>query len=173
VVEAKLPARSGEGPGAVAGAVVGHDTGDLDTEAAVIIDGLVEEGDGALLFLISPDLGEGQSRGVVDRDVDELVTGATAFPLLAITGDAVAGPDKSPEFLDIDMDELAGLLALVSAHRLGRLQIAYPAQSQTAKDAADGGRRHIELCCNLLARVALPAQRLDGGARGWRGLAWR
>ena len=90
VLEAELSARSGEGLGAVAGAVVGHDAGDLHAEAAVVSDGLLEEGDGALLFLIPPDLGEGHARCIVDRDVDELVAGAAAFALLAIVCDAVA-----------------------------------------------------------------------------------
>lgn len=137
MLEAELSARSGEGLGAVAGAIIGHDAGDLHTEAAVVSECLVEEGDSALLFLIPPDLGEGQARGIVDRDVDELVTGAAAFFFLAIAGDAVAGPDKFPEFLDIDMDEFAGLLALVPARpapdRVSGL-------SQAAKDAADSGR---------------------------------
>jgi len=116
-----------EGFGAVAGAVVGHDAGDLHAEAAVESDGLLEEGDFALLLLIPPDLGESQARCIVDGDVDELVAGAAAFALLAIAGDAVAGSDEPAEFFDIDMDELAWLLAFVSAHRLGGHQIAYPA----------------------------------------------
>ncbi|MET4072404.1 hypothetical protein ABID58_007233 [Bradyrhizobium sp. S3.2.6] len=41
--------------------------------------------------------------------------------------DAVAWSYESAELLDVDMDELAGVLALVAAHRLGGLQIAYPA----------------------------------------------
>jgi hypothetical protein len=41
--------------------------------------------------------------------------------------DAVAWSYEPAELLDVDMDELAGVLALVPAHRLGGLQIAYPA----------------------------------------------
>ncbi len=121
MLEAELAARSGEGLGAVAGAVVSHDAGDLHAEAAVVGDGLPEEGDGALLFLIPPDLGERQARCIVDGDVDELVTGAAAFALLAIVCDAVAWSDEPAELLDVDMDELAGMFTLVAPHRLGGL----------------------------------------------------
>lgn len=55
-----------------AGAVVGHVARDLHAQAAVVSDGLLEEGDGALLFLIPPDLGEGQARAIFDGHVDEL-----------------------------------------------------------------------------------------------------
>ncbi|MET4022167.1 hypothetical protein ABIC10_007299 [Bradyrhizobium sp. S3.2.12] len=59
--------------------------------------------------------------------MDELVAGAAAFALLAIVCNAVAWSYEPAELLDVDMDELAGVLALVPAHRLGGLQIAYPA----------------------------------------------
>jgi len=49
------------------------------------------------------------------------------FAFLAIVCDAVAWSYEPAELLDVDMDELAGVLALVPAHRLGGLQIAYPA----------------------------------------------
>src|SRR5262249_57310169 len=122
VREAELPADFGEGLGTIAGAVVGHDACDVHAEAAVVSDGLLEEGDGALLFLITPDLGEGQARCVVDRNVDELVAGAAAFALLTIMCDAVAGSDEPAELLDVDMDELAGQFALIAAFRFARLQ---------------------------------------------------
>lgn len=57
--------------------------------------------------------------------MNELVAGATTFALLAIVRDAVAGSDEPAELLDVNMEEFAGLLALVAAHRLGGLQIAY------------------------------------------------
>ena len=56
----------------------------------------------------------------------------TPRPLLAgsltgpIAGDAVADPLEAPEFLDVDVDDLAWMLALVAPHRLGRLQVAEP-----------------------------------------------
>ena len=40
----------------------------------------------------------------------------------AIAGDAVADALEAAELLDVDVDQLAGMLALVAAHRLGRLR---------------------------------------------------
>ena len=62
------------------------------------------------------------ARGVVDADVDELPAGAARAALPAIAGDAVADALEAAELLDVDVDQLAGLLALVAAHRLGRLE---------------------------------------------------
>ena len=91
----------------------------------------------------------------------------------AVAGDAVADALEAAELLDVDVDQLAGMLALVAAHRLGRLQRREPVETQPPQDAADGRRRHADLGGDLLAGVALPAQSLDGGARGRRCLAWQ
>ena len=90
VPEAEVAAGVAEVLRTVAGAVVGHDAGDLDAEAAVVGDGCPEEGGGALLPLVGQDAGEGDPRGVVDADVDELPAHAARFPLAAVAGDAVA-----------------------------------------------------------------------------------
>ena len=127
MLELEFRAGLGEGFGAIAGAVVGHDAGDLYAEAAVASDGVLEKVDCALLLLISQDLGEGQARCVVDGDVDELVAGATAFALLAIVRDAVARSDEPAELFDVDMNEFAGMLALIAANRLDGLRITHPA----------------------------------------------
>ena len=42
--------------------------------------------------------------------------------LRAVAGDAVAEPLEAAELLDVDVDQLAGMLALVAADRLGRLE---------------------------------------------------
>jgi hypothetical protein len=73
--------------------------------------------------------------------MNELPADATAVALTgAIAGDAVTDLVKTTELLDVDVDHLARLLAFIATHRLGRLQVAYPVQSQPAQDAADGGR---------------------------------
>ena len=120
--EAEIAAGFAEGPGAIAGAVVGHHPRHLDAEAGVVGDGGREEGDGALLLLVGQDLREGQAGGVVDRDVDELPAGAARLALLRIAGDAMADALEAAELLDVDVDQFAGMLALVAADRLGRLE---------------------------------------------------
>ena len=55
---------------------------DGDAEAGVVGDRGLEEGDGAFLLLVGQDLAEGDARGVVDADVDELPAGAARLALL-------------------------------------------------------------------------------------------
>src|SRR5215204_3956856 len=58
-------------------------------------------------------------RGVVDADMDELPARALAFRARlalppAVPGDAVADLVEATELLDVDVDELAGMLAFVA-----------------------------------------------------------
>jgi len=87
--------------------------------------------------------------------------------------DAVSHRADPAEFLDIEMDKLARVLALITADRLGGLQRGEPIQPEPAQDAADGRRRDPDLGRDLLARVAMSAQSLDSGTCGKLGLAWR
>ena len=76
-------------------------------------------------FVVWHDVGEAEAGVVVDADMDELPTDATAVALSGpITGDAMADLVEAAEFLDIDVDHLAGSLSFVAAHRFGRLQVA-------------------------------------------------
>ena len=61
------------------------------------------------------------------------------------------------ELFDVDVDQLAGMLALVTSHRLGRLKRAQSVEAQPTKDAAHRRWRDGELPGDLLAGVALPA----------------
>ena len=126
----------------------------------------------ALSFFVGQDLREGDARGIVDGHMDELPADATAVALAgAVTGDAVADPVEAAELLDVDVDELAGMLALIAAHRLGRLQCADAVEPQAPEDAADGGRRDAEFSRDLLAAEALSAQPLHFGDDRLRGRA--
>src|SRR5581483_11841275 len=148
VLEAKRLAGVAEGVGFIAGAVVGHYAGHDDAEAGVVGDRCLQEGDGAFLLLIGQDLAEGDARGVVDADMDELPTRPPllAAPLAAgvalagsIAGDAVTDLVEATELLDVDVDQLAGPLALVAHDRLRRLQVPDPAQPDPPQDAAHRG----------------------------------
>ena len=128
----------------------------------VVGDGGLEEGDGALLPLVGQDLREGEARGVVDADVDELPADAAGLALAcAVAGDAMADALEAAELLDVDVDQLAGMLALVAADRLGRLQRRDAVEAEALEDAADGGRRDADLGGDLLAGPALAAQGFD------------
>src|ERR1700730_13080965 len=88
-----------------------------------------------------------------------------------IAGDAVAYLLETSELFNIDVDDLDGMLALVAAHRFGRFQRREFVEAEPLQDAADGRRRHANLCGNLLGGVALPAQSLHDCARRRRRLA--
>ena len=80
------------------------------------------------------------------------------FSIERVHGDdtMVVEPD---ELLDVDVDHLAGMAALVAADGFGRIEVARPAQPHLSQDAADGGRRQAERPCDLLADEVLAAQR--------------
>ena len=60
---------------------------------------------------------------VVDGDMDVFPADASVVALAgAVTRDAVADPVESAELFDVDVDHLAGLLAFIASHRLGRLE---------------------------------------------------
>jgi hypothetical protein len=107
VLEAEIAAGIAEVEGFVAGAVVGHDAGDPDTEALVVGNRSFQKGGGAFLPLVGHDLGEGDPRGIVDADMDELPAepfAATAAVTLAaaIAGNAMADAVDAAELFDVD-----------------------------------------------------------------------
>lgn len=89
----------------------------------------------------------------------------------SITRDTMADLLECAEFLDVDVDQLAGMLPLIAADWLRRLQRSESVQAEPAQNAADGGRRYPDFGADLLARVA--AQNPDGGTRSCWGLAWQ
>src|SRR4029077_4017883 len=174
VLEAELPAGAGEGLGFVAAAIVGHDAFDGDAEDLEVRDRREEEGDGAFLLLIREDVGTGDAGVVVDGDVSILPAGGLATAMAGATaGDAMANAVEAAEFLDIEVDDLAGLLALVSRSGLLRLEAGGQTEATACKDARDAGLADVELGSDVLLGAALTAQSLNGGASGERDLAWR
>jgi hypothetical protein len=147
-----------------------------DAETLVIGHSRLEKGNRAVCRLVGLDLGEGDAGMVVNTDVDEIPAGAAA-PVWTtrIAGEAVADPLETPELFDVDVNDLAWTLALIAAFRLGGLQIPYPIQAQAAQNAADGGRRHLDL-----GRDCLPVWRCRRKAsiavhvvgRVWLGDEW-
>jgi hypothetical protein len=113
VLGAEIAAGAAELEIPVAGAVVGHDAGDGDAEAAVVGHGGFEEGGGALLLLVGHDLREGDMRGVINADMDKLPADAVAAArAAAVAGDPRTNPVEAAELFAIDMDHLAGCFAL-------------------------------------------------------------
>ena len=97
---------------------------------------------------------------VVDGDVEELPARARGVIVLAITGDAMARAHDACEFLDVEVDEIARVLALVAAHRRRRLQ-GGEAGAMAEQEAGDGGFGELGGAGDLEAREFAAVQRED------------
>src|SRR3982751_3907967 len=140
VLETEIAAGRAEGLGAKAGAIVGHHTGHRDAEVRVVGDRGLEEGDRTLLLLVRADLREGHAGGVIDADVDELPPDAPALALTgSIAGDAMADPVEAAELFAIDVDQFAGMLAFVAAHRRGGVKRLDTGEAEAPEGAGDRG----------------------------------
>ena len=78
---------------------------------------------------------------------------------------------EAAELLDVDVDHVAGMFALVAAHRFGRLQVSEPRQPGAPQHPADGGRRDADLHGDVLAGQPLAAQGDDALGHGLSGQA--
>src|SRR6266478_5437487 len=103
--------------------------------------------------------------------MNELPADAAAVALAgAVAGDAVADAVEASELLDVDVDHLAGVLALIAADRLDRVKRLQLVQPKPFENPADGGRRDAGRLGDLLAGPTLAAQGFDllsGHLRGW------
>src|SRR5262245_55045425 len=76
-------------------------------------------------------------------------------------GDAVSDRADAAELLDVEMDELARVLALIASDRFSRLQGTQLVQSQSTQYAADRSWRDAGGGSDLLAGPTLPSQPFD------------
>jgi hypothetical protein len=97
-------------------AVVGQDL--FDGDAVVFVEGLavVEEVEGVGGCFGGVDAAVGEAAVVVDAD-EEVVPAGAAFRADRAAADRVVGPDDAAEFLDVDVDQLAGPVALIADDR--------------------------------------------------------
>ena len=69
---------------------------------------------------------------------------------------------EAAELFDVEMDDLAGLVALIARTRLLRLDAGEEAQAAALEDARDKGLGDAELAGDVLLDAALATQSLDG-----------
>src|ERR1700677_4938121 len=100
--------------------------------------GLVEEAAEGVVSLVGEDLSEGETGTVVDGDMDVLVACAASL-VAAVASDPVAGVDDASELFDLDVEQLARELALVTHDGLGRFKGRETGEAVTCQDARDGG----------------------------------
>jgi len=122
VLEAQGGGGGGHGMGAVAGAVIGVDTLGFDAVAFEEGEGGMKESNGAAGGLIWKELSESEAGMIIDGDVKELPAGAWGMIVLAIAREAMARAHDPGELLDLEVDELAWLCALIAADGQRRLQ---------------------------------------------------
>src|SRR5260370_31051809 len=107
--------------GLVASSVVGHYR--VEGEAAVLEPGdrASEKAGRARRSFIGQDLGVSHAGGVVDSDVDELPADSSNTGG-AVAVDAMSDTADTPQLLDVDVDQLARAISLISHDRLLRLE---------------------------------------------------
>jgi len=117
VAESELSACGCKGSRAISRAVVGHDAAHHHTEASVCFHDRLEEAHRTVGTLVGVELGVSHTRGIIDADVQTLPT-HTSGSHAAVPGDSMARAIEAPELLDVEMDQLTGVLPLVSPNRL-------------------------------------------------------
>jgi len=167
--QAQLATGGHEALGDVAAAVVGENGAGLDSFAGKPGHGPLEEGDSRVLALIGEDLNIGESRVIIDADVDKLPAAASS-PLPVVAGDTMSDGADAAQLLDVQVQELTGKLLFVAPHRLGRLKGAKTTKATALKDASHRRARQAQAGCNLTSRQTSAAQSDDLSHHLCRGL---
>lgn len=140
-VGAQPPAGLGEGLRFIAGSVVGQRPRDVYAQPAVVTHGSNQRVDRAGTGLIGFDRGPADAAVIVDGHVHVIPARAFAGPPTA-TGYPVAGAPEASEFLDIQMQQIAGCVVLVARDRRRRLEGCQSIQSGALKYPRYGGNRY-------------------------------
>jgi hypothetical protein len=138
VAEAELVTEAAKDAGAVTGAVVGEQAANGNAEAGVVGDGSMEKGSRGRGFLVRQDLREGDAGVVIDGDMDILPSG-TMDAATTISGNATADGLEAADFLDVEVEQIAGKRVLVTNQRRRGFEIADVTEVKSAQNAADGG----------------------------------
>ena len=134
----------------------------MDAEPADVGNYGFEEVCDTVAGLVGMDLGEADAGVVVDADMHEIPAGP-GRALAAVPGDAGAGLLETRQFLDVQVQQLAGALPLVAVDRRGRFEGIKPVKPCPAQDSADGGGRHSHRPRDLDPRLPLEAQCRNAG----------
>ena len=113
MLDSKTLAGSSEVAGAVGSAAVGEDALDGNAVSLVEVRCLVESGYDALDLLVGKQAGEGEAGVIIDGDVQAFDAG-TAVAQGAIAGGADTRALEAAQLLDVEVEELAWMSALVA-----------------------------------------------------------
>ena len=117
-----------------------------------------EKTDHRWLLLVRQNLDIGQPCGVSHGDMDLVVADAIGAALLAVTGDAVPLLAKASQQLDVDVDQIARFLPLVTMHRWLVFKVSQAAQTKTAEGPGDGGEGRLQQPGDVPQMQALMAE---------------
>jgi hypothetical protein len=133
-------------------------------------EGGVEEEDGARGGFVREELGEGQAGVIVDGDVEELPARSAGVIVLTIPGDAVAEAFDPGELLDVEVEEIAWVRALVAQDRRRWRELS-EAEAMAAQETRDRGLRELGRPRDLKAWELAAAQGEHAGDSQRVGLA--
>ncbi len=88
----------------------------------------------AVLAFIGHDPSKGDPGSIIDGDMDILEAGASD-QIAAVASDAVTGPLDPSEFLDVEVDELAWVLAFITADRRRWLEQGQTVEMMATEEA--------------------------------------
>jgi hypothetical protein len=124
-----------------------------------------------VLGFIGHDASKGDAGSIINGDMD-IFPPSTFDQIAAIACDAVTGPFDASKLLDIEVNELAWVSALVAARRGRRIQQSQAMEAVAAQDARDTRLGEGALACDLKAWHAQAAQGEDDGNLRWWDLPW-
>ena len=139
MLEAKGFAGLGKAAREVSRTVVRHHLAALHALAVEPGHSPAQEADRGGLLFVRQHFHVGEPRGVVDRHMDAVVADAGRAALLPVAGDAVADLAKASQLLDVDMDQVSGMLPLVALHWRFGVQIPQPPEPQAVQSSGHGG----------------------------------
>jgi hypothetical protein len=159
MAKAELQASLAENARAVAMAVIGEQPANANAQSGVIGHGSVKKSNCGSAGKIGQDLRESDAGMIVDGDVQILPT------TMMFAAPAPIGSNdhfrKTAQMLDIEMEQIAGSGMLVANHGHSGLQVADAIETQSAKDAADGGTTQAGGLSDVQAGEALSAKLFD------------
>jgi len=157
VFDAQPLAELGEAMSDVARPVVAEDSLDVDPLLSKPMHCALQEGRCAGGSLIREDLGVGESRPIVNGDMDELPAGPTTA-LAIVASDAMSDPLDAPEFLDVEVHQLTRATPLVASQRLRRRQLRQSPQTQASKPPRHRRARQLQSVRDLGAAEPISAK---------------
>src|SRR6516165_3579278 len=110
----------------------------LDAVSAIEAQLVEEKAQAGASFFIGQDFRVGDARMVVDGQMQIFPADPAGVALAGpVAGDPVTDPVELAQLFDVDMDDLARMLALIAADGLSRLQGSKSVKTEPAQDAAD------------------------------------